>query len=222
MSKSIVSGIFVISLLWWMSLGAWVSVLLSSWVLFQLWSDKKRFGTWLLILGLAVIPESLYCLHRIGKRARAGSLTPKEQLGVYGFNLVFGGAAWVLGFPEFGIETLSLAAPRGHSAPCPSERLLQYGDALPRTNQVPVLRSWNSDFAMRSPRIQKLVQQWARTLPSDVSNGTKRVFPSQRGLTWPASAYFSTDEANGVPIALNAPTTTLEGRAFSSGRGHVA
>lgn len=216
--------IWIPGILWGVCLGAWVSVLGGLALIGALryargCSGLVLGGALLGLVGIVAPIEVALSIDRIGARARAGELSLREQLGVYGFNLVFGAASVGAGFSGFGIETLSLALPSSWAGACPPERLARYGADLPRAyaGHVPRLRSWSSELPMRSPRIRGVVSRWAQALPGGAPEGVRYPLGPTGPFTWPASAYTSIHEANQVPIALNTPTTRMSGEAVRVG-----
>lgn len=209
---------------WGVALGAWVATALAVGVLVL--SARRRgligkLSIGALTLGVLTLgsAEVLWKIDRIGERSRAGDLSIRDQVGVYGFNAVFGASAIVLGFPEFGVETLSMGLPISLAGSCPEARLRKYrksAQGISGDEPVP-LRRWHSDFPMRSPRFRTVVRRWSRSLPTQAKDGTKKTFGPTSAFTWRSKAYFSTTEANGVPVALNAPTTVMEGVATREG-----
>ena len=55
--------------------------------------------------------------------------------------------------------------------------------------------------------------KWAQSLPDKAALNSRRTFTREGPLTWPGSDYIAADVANRVPVALNTPTTYLEGSA---------
>jgi hypothetical protein len=131
---------------------------------------------------------------------------------VAGLNVVLGVAAVFAGFSDFGWETLVLLAPGGVDGPCPDDRVRRYG-----LRGAPPLRSWSSDLPLRSERFRAPVRRWAASLPASAPDGTTRRLGPTGPFTWPGADYIAADEANRVPVALNTPTTTLEGVAVRDG-----
>lgn len=208
---------------WGVSLGAWFATVCVSLMLAVLWTPRRRWSVpvGVLLLGLISVVgpiETLWRVHQVGERSRAGNLGLRDQLAVHGFNTAFGVSALVMGFPQFGVETISLALPVSLDGACPADRLRSYGSHLPRAwdGHEPALRVWESDFAMRSPKIRNKVRLWAQQLPARADDGVRRSLGPWGPVTWPAGAYFDADEANGVPVALNA-LTTMEGEAVRVG-----
>ena len=209
---------------WGLALGAWVATGL---VVSVLLLTTRRRG-WLstlvvctLLTGTVTLgsAETLWRVDQIGERARKGDLSMRDQVAVYGFNTVFGMSALVLGFPEFGVETLSMGIPISLSGTCPEPRRSRYRRSVQGIpgDLDPPLRSWNSDFAMRSPRVRSTVRKWARSLPSQADEGATRRFGPASGWVWQGSDYWEETKANGVAAALNSPTTRLEGTATRTG-----
>lgn len=207
-------------LAWGCALGAWLSTLLTL-VLVVVLARGRSWHAGLLSAALiasivvAGIVETLYAIDQVGERSRQGELDLRDQVAVYGFNLVFGTAAVAAGFPAFGAETLALAIPFSLDGACPADRLKRYGDHLPRAypGHSPRLRRWSSDLPMRSPRMRAVVATWAESLPADASEDSRKELGPHGPFTWPSSAYIAEGEANGVPIALNTPTTQMTGVA---------
>lgn len=212
---------------WGLALGAWLAttavliLMVLTWRTVTRWtvlSAMVLFG----LVGTVGAAETLWRVDQIGERSRAGDLGIRDQLGVYGFNVAFGTSAIVLGFTQFGNETLSLGIPFSVAGQCPEDRLRSYIAKHPEyrssgpSPSTARLRRWHSDFAMRSPKVRAIVRQWANGLASAAPEGTERKLGPKGPITWPASAYFSPNEANGVPVALNA-YTTMEGHATRIG-----
>ena len=209
---------------WGVALGAWVA---TGFVVCVLLLTARRRGllsnlaVGILITGVLTLgsAETLWRVGQIGERARAGDLSMRDQVAVYGFNVAFGMSALVLGFPEFGVETLSMGLPISLSGTCPETRMQSYRKSvqgIPGDLHTP-LRRWHSDFPMRSPRFRSKARSWARSLPSHADDGATRSFGPTSGFVWQARDYFSTEEANGVPVALNSPTTVMNGTATRMG-----
>jgi hypothetical protein len=148
----------------------------------------------------------------LGARARAGSLSAPEQAAVAGLDVVLGGAAILAGFSDFGWETLVLLVPVSLDGACPADRVRRYG-----LREAPPLRSWASDLPLRSERFRAPVRRWAASLLEAAPEGTERRLGPVGPFTWPGADYIAADEANRVPVALNTPTTTLEGVAVREG-----
>lgn len=201
--------------LWGLALGAWAATALTAVGAGLLgWGKRPRLG--LLIAGLVVAvgtPEVLWCVDGIGARARQGELGLRDQVAVYGFNVVFGMAAHVVGFGAFGWETMALGVPWSAAGPCSSDRLARYGRHLPRAyaGHHPRLRRWTSAMPMRAERIRRVVRGWAETLPDEA--GAPRQFDRVPIKQWHSADYVSPAAANQVAIALSTPTTGMSGRA---------
>ena len=211
-------------LLWGCALGAWFSTALTTGLVAVIGSARGwkglLFGAGLASCIVAVgVPEVLLAMDGIGERSRKGTLGGRDKAAVYGFNIVFGGAAIASGFPAFGVETLALAVPWSRDGACPADRLERYGRHLPRAypGHVPRLRRWSSDFPLDSPRLRLVVARWAAALPAEAPDGARRDLAPRGPFTWPASAYIAANEANGVPVALNTPTTRMSGHAVRVG-----
>lgn len=208
----------VLLVAWGVALGAWVSAAAAVVLGCAVWGARGCAGRAVGATALAIVAitgpvEVLVRVHAIGDRARAGALGPRDQLGVYGFNVVLAGAATAAGFAKFGEETLLLGVPWSLAGACPPDRLAGYGSRLPRAyaGHVPRLRVWRSDLPMRSPKVRRFVRTWADALP--VGGGRPRDLGPVGPITWTTAEYLSPAEANQVPAALDTPTTRLTGRA---------
>ena len=205
---------------WGAALGAWIATFSAVGLGVVLWRGRGCAAVTLgmLLLGLmlgAGTVETLVSIDAIGARARSGDLGTRDKVAVYGFNVAFGLSATAAGFGAFGTKTLALGNPWSRHGACPEDRLARYGDHLPRAYEghQPRLRRWASSYPQRSPKIRAVVRRWAEELPAVASEGEQRPLGPEGPFTWPSRAYFSPDEANQVPIALNTPTTELSGVA---------
>lgn len=198
---------------WGLCLSAFVSTLLTLLLSAALAARRAIISALLaaavLVSGVIEVPLRV---HWLGATARAGSLDMREQVAVAGINVLLSGASVAMGFSDFGWETAVMLSPVSIDGTCSQERLARYHEEGPAP-----LRIWSSDMPMRSPKLRREVKRLADTLPGSAEEGQRRNLGPVGPMTWKGSAYISTSEANRVPVALNAPTTTLEGEAVREG-----
>jgi hypothetical protein len=124
------------------------------------------------------LQSNLDRLQELKDRSDSGPFGLRDHLAVYGLNLAMGIGGTVAGLPEVSEETLLLCVRDG-----------------------PV-RTWRSDFAMRSPRVRTEVRRLSELAQGGGVSASKALLPTTR-ITW--TRYDPAEDSFRVALALNSP-----------------
>lgn len=138
-------------------------------------------------VALREFQDSVDDLSRQIRTQGAESLAFEQRAGIYGLNVVMGIGGFAAGYPEAARETLMLAV------------------------SGPAVRHWGSDFALRSPRVCRAIQQMIAE--AEATDGDS-VQLTERTVSWPQYG-FGQDSLR-VALALNSPLV-LQGTASRVG-----
>jgi hypothetical protein len=103
--------------------------------------------------------SSLERLRELKGAAGPAGFRGSDRLAVYGLNLAMGLGGYVAGFPEVSKETLLLCVRDG------------------------AVRTWRSDFAMRSPRVRREVRRFSELAQAGGASAPTARLPTTR-ITW--------------------------------------
>ena len=146
---------------------------------------RARFAAVALLLGVSVLLRPVFAeelgdwldhLAQQKDRDGARAFSFRDQIGVYGLNLVMGFGGYLAGYPEVADETISLAWPGAQ------------------------VRTWASSFAMRSPQVREAVRKMVKGLPA--ADTAAIILPAQ-SVSW--SSYGFSEDLLRVALAVNCP-----------------
>ena len=162
-SKALVSFtllVFLITCLFW---NTWILAITIVILLTMLWRKLPKYSFLGVLLLLSMTPYSFNKISiemdRLGAIIRgqgAEALNQAERLSIYLGNISMGLVGFAVIAPEVSIETLLLIDPSGKD------------------------RNFNSDFAMKSPHVQKIINQYTEKVKAGKAPLTSKRIP----LTW--------------------------------------
>ena len=162
-SKSLVSCILITFLITCLLWNTWALALAIVVLLVMVWRKLPKYSYLVLLLLLSMTPYSFNQISsemdRLGAKIKdqgAEALNQAERLSIYFGNISMGLVGFAMIAPEVSIETLLLMDPSGKD------------------------RNFNSDFAMKSPHIRKIINQYTEKVKTGNAPLTSKRIP----LAW--------------------------------------